>query len=271
MKAIQQMADSITKCFSLTELTFQTFASMIYFNLWGNKADLSRNPLGVQQDELLFKLETDASNILVDNTKQLYEFIKSQEGVRIDFILDNAGLELVCDLTLADLLMHYNHTKKIVFHFKNYPVFVSDSLQADLEYTMDYLSKCNIPSVTFLVSRWQKYLKSDQWVIQNDVFWNSPEAFWDMPQRLKSEFNKPSLLFIKGDANCRRIHGDLRWEFTTPTSTIASYFAVNICIIRTLKSETASGIAPDQVKVLSSKYDDWFYNGNFGEIQFIPK
>eukprot|EP01121_Diplochlamys_sp_Union-15-3_P013025 TRINITY_DN3986_c0_g1_i5.p1 TRINITY_DN3986_c0_g1~~TRINITY_DN3986_c0_g1_i5.p1 ORF type:complete len:131 (+),score=16.08 TRINITY_DN3986_c0_g1_i5:258-650(+) len=122
-----------------------------------------------------------------------------------------------------------------------------------------------------IAQRWQGYVDNKKWILQDNVFWNYYTPFWEMPDYLEAAIKESSLIIIKGDANYRRVHGDLKWDFSTPTSEITSYFSVPICLIRTLKSETVSGISKDVVKLLFEKEKDWFYSGSYGHIQFINK
>lgn len=67
--------------------------------------------------------------VLVDNTQEvigkllryrqrLSEKCSSTQEGRIDIVLDNAGIEFVADLALAEWLMKLRVTDKVVFHGK---------------------------------------------------------------------------------------------------------------------------------------------------------
>lgn len=45
------------------------------------------------------------------------------------------------------------------------------------------------------------------------------------------------MVFLKGDANYRRLIGDRRWPTNTPFSDVAGYFPTKLCALRTLKAE----------------------------------
>lgn len=64
-------------------------------------------------------------------------------------------------------------------------------------------------------------------------------------QELASE---SELVFVKGDANYRRLIGDRRWATDIPFADVAGYFPTRLCALRTLKAEL--GYAP------SSRFDD---------------
>jgi len=99
--------------------------------------------------------------------------------------------------------------------------------------------------------------------------------FWEMDEELDKGFRQSDLVFIKGDAHSRRVHGDLRIPFTTPTSLIVSYFPTHLVLIRTLKSETASGLSEENLRTIreieGSDSMRWLSCGSWGIIQYIPK
>lgn len=45
------------------------------------------------------------------------------------------------------------------------------------------------------------------------------------------------MVFVKGDANYRRLIGDRLWETDTLFSDVAGYFPTRLCALRTLKAE----------------------------------
>lgn len=55
-------------------------------------------------------------NILGNNLHNLADYVLNLKGGRIDFVLDNAGFELYCDLVYADWLIQSGIADKIVFH-----------------------------------------------------------------------------------------------------------------------------------------------------------
>jgi hypothetical protein len=55
------------------------------------------------------------------------------------------------------------------------------------------------------------------------------------------------------------------------TEKIAQYLLKKspLLLIRTLKSETCSGLTVTQIEQLNRTYKDWLYSGKFGVIQFL--
>ena len=116
--------------------TESVFHSFILRNLWGNKADLSMSAGKVESTQ-----STASDALLVDDWKPLWTYIQSKSLHRVAIFADNCGLELLCDLALAALLLHVYDDLSITYFIKSDPVFVSDVTPADIEPTMAALEK----------------------------------------------------------------------------------------------------------------------------------
>eukprot|EP01125_Pyxidicula_operculata_P000926 TRINITY_DN1080_c1_g2_i1.p1 TRINITY_DN1080_c1_g2~~TRINITY_DN1080_c1_g2_i1.p1 ORF type:complete len:419 (+),score=67.24 TRINITY_DN1080_c1_g2_i1:27-1259(+) len=257
--------------------SIDSFRAVLLMCLWGNKADLSLNPDGVSSSQLLFALEADKDKILSDDTTLIWEYIMKLKDSKMDFVVDNAGLDVISDLCLATLLTSFGVVKNLVIHVKMNPIFVSDVTVPDMDYMIEQLKSrvdthgnpTNLSKISIL---WKKYIESGSWTVKPDLFWNQYAPFWNLPDHIHDSFKASSLVLFKGDANYRRTHGDLRWPFETPTKDIVNYFPSPVLLIRTLKSETASGLTQDQVTRLNQTYGSsmsWLSNGSHGVIQFI--
>jgi len=105
--------------------------------LWGNSTDLSL--LIDMTEEDIKKLQSTGGehlaatekNILGNDLKALADYVCDIKGGRIDFVLDNAGFELYCDLVYADWLIQSGICKEVIFHGKKIPWFVSDVTKFD--------------------------------------------------------------------------------------------------------------------------------------------
>jgi hypothetical protein len=73
-------------------------------------------------------------NILGNDLGKLWELASRIKGGRMDFVLDNAGFELYCDLVYADWLVQSGICDTIVFHGKRLPWFVSDVTKKDWDW-----------------------------------------------------------------------------------------------------------------------------------------
>jgi uncharacterized protein with ATP-grasp and redox domains len=247
--------------------------ALLYFVLWGNRADLSLWPIDAgESEESHQEIHLDQTHILVDDSSLLAERIASFDGVRIDFIVDNAGFELVCDLCLADFLLARNAAEIVYLHLKSHPTFVSDATIKDVRNTLEFLAANGGGEVQSLAHRLQEYVAEGRLLCREDAFWTAPLVFWEMPEELQTELAQSRLIFIKGDANYRRCLGDRKWPFTTSFEDITCYFPAPFAALRTLKSELAAGLQPNQVETLNREDPQWLTNGQWGVIQFVdPK
>jgi uncharacterized protein with ATP-grasp and redox domains len=242
------------------------FLTLLSIDLWGNRVDLSLWP-AQEGDRSLIDIHREQPYILVDDSDAIASKVASFTGARIDFIIDNAGFELVGDLCLVDFLLATHAAQTIYLHLKSHPTFVSDATIKDIHQTLKTLgTECN-PEVRVFASRLQDYISDGRLQLCEDLFWTSPLAFWEMPEALRLELAKSDLTFVKGDANYRRLLGDRHWPFTTPFPEIVSYFPSSMVALRTLKAELASGLQPNQVETLNQKDPQWLTNGRWGVIQ----
>jgi uncharacterized protein with ATP-grasp and redox domains len=250
--------------------TFDHLTSLLAIDLWGNQADLSLWPAGQDQQPKHADLQTSQRHILVNDASHVIAYLAGQmdKSPRIDFIVDNAGFELVCDLALTDFLLSSRLASTVVLHLKYHPTFVSDAIIKDGEQTIDYLANDVQPDIKNFGQRLQAHLGTNRLRLQDDLFWTSPLSFWDMPEKIRGELARSNLLVSKGDANYRRLLGDRHWPYTTPFADIVSYLPAPLVALRTFKSEVAAGLQPEQIKILEADDPDWLTNGWRGIIQF---
>jgi hypothetical protein len=284
--SIQSLTTKVNFWFNSQQQRDDILIALLYFSLWGNRADLSlwpinsgeTNPQGNltpptplpykgrgEHDSPLLLGEGLGERLLVDDTDKIISHIKG----RIDFIIDNAGFELVCDLCLADFLLSSNVAEIIYLHLKLHPTFVSDAMIQDVRDTLEFLSADSNPEVQLLGKRLQEHIEQGRLLCCEKQFWTSPLAFWKMPEELQNELEKSQLILIKGDANYRRCLGDLQWQFPTPFQDIVCYFPAPVAALRTLKSEIAAGLQPNQISILNQTDSQWLTNGQWGVIQLV--
>lgn len=252
----------------LVEWNRDHFITLLYLALWGNRADLSLWPAG-EGDRSQIDVDREKARVLVDRTSVIADYVASFEGARIDAIVDNAGFELVSDLCLLDFLLATHKAEIVYLHLKAHPTFVSDAMSKDIRYTLERLSTECDPEVRLFASRLQDYMNEGRLQLREDFFWTSPLAFWEMPQPLRGFLAESSLVFVKGDANYRRLLGDRHWPFTTPFQDIVCYFPAPLVALRTLKAELAAGLQPSQIEKLNREDPQWLTNGQWGVIQFV--
>jgi hypothetical protein len=242
--------------------------ALLYFALWGNRVDLSLWS-AFEDDRSSFDIQNQVSNILVDDSFAVTKLLGKSTNNRIDLIVDNAGFELICDLCLVDFLLGSGFANQVYLHLKPHPTFVSDAMIKDVHDTKDFLAQGSHPDVKSFSHRLQENLDSGRLVLTDNYFWTSPLPFWQIPQLLKDELANSNLIIIKGDANYRRLLGDLHWDFTTKITDIITYLPAPMVALRTLKSEVAAGLKSDMIQELRTTDANWLTNGNWGVIQFI--
>ena len=118
-------------------------------------------------------------------------------------------------------------------------------------------------------ARLKNFIAKGRLTLQDDFFWSAPLPFWKMPPAFRQELAQSQLVFVKGDANYRRLLGDCHWDFTTPLEDIASYIPVPLVTLRTLKSEVVAGLSLEQINRLDKEDPQWLVNGQRGLIHFV--
>jgi hypothetical protein len=242
--------------------------ALLYFALWGNRVDLSLWS-AFEDDKSSFDIQTQLNNILIDDSFAVTKLLTKSHSNRIDFLIDNAGFELICDLCLVDFLLGSGFANQVYLHLKPHPTFVSDAMIKDVLYTKDFLVQSSYPHVQSLGKRLTENLASGPLVLAEDYFWTSPLAFWEIPILLKDELAKSNLMIVKGDANYRRLLGDRSWDFTKKFADVVSYLPAPIVALRTLKSEVATGLKAEVILELANTDPNWLTNGQWGVIQLI--
>lgn len=136
-------------------------------------------------------------NILGNNIEELWDLVGNLKGGRVDFVLDNAGFELYCDMVygalssqshlieilmrvrLADFLIQSGLVKTVHFHGKRLPWFVSDVTRKDWNWLINScvyghlfptVSEGDLASLRTLGERWKSYERSGQWVYEQHPF-----------------------------------------------------------------------------------------------------
>jgi uncharacterized protein with ATP-grasp and redox domains len=245
--------------------------SLIAIDLWGNLTDLSRWPAPKDALAAETAFQPNPERILVDDSAAASKTLTDPSGGpgRVDFLLDNVGLELVCDLCLTAALLHSGMAAQVQLHVKAAPVFVSDVTIPDLLYTLDTLAAAADPAVSGLGRGLQSSLENSRLLLREDPFWTSPLPLWEMPAELRQTLTQARMIIAKGDANYRRVLGDRHWPPVTPLSQVASYLPAPLLALRTLKSEVVVGLAPGQAEITALADPDWMNDGQWGLIQTV--
>ncbi|XP_001381235.1 damage-control phosphatase ARMT1-like isoform X1 [Monodelphis domestica] len=258
------------------------FCKLLQIMLWGNKCDLAVVPGQSipQTSSPLTILEGLKPFILVNNMDALWSLLlnkrkKSQENfsvIRVDFILDNAGFELVTDLVMADFLIASNLATEIHFHGKCIPWFVSDTNIKDVNWLITQLKAAESTYLSTCGLIWEDYLKKKTWVYHDHMFWTLPFEYCAMPHvapDLYADLQKSNLILFKGDLNYRKLLGDRKWGLTIPFhEALNGFHPAPLCSIRTVKTQVQAGLAPGQGEQVADSNPEWMTSGNYGILQF---
>jgi hypothetical protein len=242
-------------------------------NLWSNQADLSLWPGESGDQPSRPEVESLSANLLVDMAGDVSEYmfgLKPQK-MRVDFILDNGGMELAFDLGLAYYFLAQFPEMHVLFHLKAHPTFVSDATIADVKAMIDFFSESRRLDKWNIAGRLQENLQNGRLVLLDDFYWNSPLPGWEMTSSLNEDLSHSDLIISKGDANYRRFLGDRHWPFTSPLEEVLNYMPAPILLLRVLKSDTLIGIRQGLEQEMNTQDPLWLYNGNWGVIQFVQK
>jgi hypothetical protein len=238
----------------------RSLAEAIAGALWGNQADLSLWPAGEGGGP------ADA-NLLADDTPAALGHLArlAERRVPVALILDNAGAELVQDLALAGRLLAEG--LPVVLHAKAHPTFVSDATVADVGATIAWLAERQAEGDA-LGERLRAARERGRLALRSDWYWTSPLAGWELPERLAGELAQCGLIISKGDANYRRWLGDRRWPADAPLPQVLSYAPAPLLLLRTCKSEVATGLDLARVAAAAAQDPQWRTSGRWGVVQF---
>lgn len=246
----------------------------IHYCLSANTSDLSQ--LNAKER---FDYTTKDIKILHDDSIVLYNYLSKNEKPfeRFDIICDNAGKELFSDLYLACYFLCKKYVKKVVFHLKSYPYFVSDATKLDFGFLVNSMMSAGTGEGA---KKCSKFIQSKMIEIKDDYFWTKPLPFLALERENKDLFNQlktSDLIILKGDLNYRRLIEDKNWTYTDSFEDRTKDVFGNAPILapRVLKSDVLIGIS--DAAYFQGKSTDKFYaspdqcfkgNGKWAVIHF---
>jgi Damage-control phosphatase ARMT1-like domain len=219
---------------------------------------------------------------------------------RVHIVLDNAGFELFSDLVLA----HYLASRlglNVTLWCKEFPTFVSDAVREDITSLLAWLREADAESsqssgrrqngdptgeLAKLSERTQSLLDSGQIALAESPWFNAAAPLFSSSELLLSghdyysapieAIQRPgNVVIVKGDANYRRVHGDLKWDHCADTRKLAveklgqNLSASATVLLRTCKSGVFSGGSPDILRRVEKEDPEWIANGKWGLIQCL--
>jgi hypothetical protein len=181
-------------------------------------------------------------------------------------ITDNAGTELLMDVALADFLLRTDIASEVRLHLKPQPFYVSDAMIPDLADGVDALIAAG-GLAGRLGRRTDGHVAAGVLKPATHPFYCMPLFYHDMPRDLRTQLGELDLVIVKGDANYRRLVGDLYWPPTASFKDLTAHFPAPLVALRTFKSEVVVGLAPDQAERAVAEDPDWLVNGKRGVVQ----
>jgi hypothetical protein len=229
-----------------------TFDTALTGSLYGNRADLGFQLIAGQTSGA-------HSELVADDSAALERFLRARPPIKVAFVLDNAGRELLSDLVLADHLLTAGLAGEVVLHTKPYPYFTSDATTTDVGDCLRRLRK--LPGEAG--DRLHQAAADGRLSIRSHPFHAAPLSFQDMPADLAGELGT-GLTIFKGDLNYRRLVGDRDWDPTGSFQDAVAYLPGPAVALRTLKSEVVLGVALDRLPTLEP---GWRISGDHALIQ----
>lgn len=239
----------------------------LHRSLWGNRADLSNREVLEQT-----RIPGDATRprmLLIDHTAEVLRRFYNGQARQVEFICDNAGLELISDLFLADELLSQNLVDRVVLNLKPCPFFVSDAMLEDVASTLSVLQNSPDERISSVQSRLDKAALTGKMRITTHPFWITPYHFNDLPGDLHRQLASANLLILKGDVNYRRLLEDRHWPPTADLAAIARRMPASFVTLRTLKSEIIVGLDEGVAEATASQDKDWLTNGERGIVHLV--
>jgi uncharacterized protein with ATP-grasp and redox domains len=232
-------------------------------SLWGNRADL-----GFRIGQSPQRREHGSAQLVADDSADLWSALGPNASVVM--VTDNAGRELLADLVLIDHLLHHDLASAISLQVKPWPYYVSDATAADVAACLRRLGKTP-GTATAVVDRVRAAMAEGRIGLHAHEFYCAPWSYRHLPADLASQFRRASLTIFKGDLNYRRLVEDRAWPVVTPLADVTSYFPGSFAVLRTLKSDVVTGLAPATVAELDATGQRWRTDGRHALLQVLRR
>lgn len=258
VKPVLELVDAAEAAPAGDDARREALEAAVLRSLWGNQGDLSLSAGKLKGADA-------GCEIITDQVGSTLDLLLDAAGKKVVVVLDNHGLEVLCDLVLVDALFRAANVGVVELHVKDSPVFVSDVTEADVLPIVDWVEGQD----QLLAKRLRAALDEGRLLIRSSPYYTTARAFWELPKDLSADYEEAAAVILKGDANYRRLLGDLHWPYDTDFQTFASGFwpSKGLVSLRTMKSGVALGIPLDkQEEAKAARPEDWLTCGAYGQV-----
>jgi hypothetical protein len=242
----------------------EQFRRLLHASLGGNRIDLSYPQVSALGRSAGFRDER--GNLLVDDSEPVWDYLRSRPGGRVIVLADNAGTELLMDLALTDFLLEAGLAAQVTLHLKPQPFFVSDAMPSDVEAGLTALAR-GAPATQALAARIRSHFGAGRVRLHTHWLYTTSLFYFQLPDDLRADLAAADFIFVKGDANYRRLLGDAHWPPTADIRRATAYFPAPFVALRTLKSELIVGLPPGEAERLAEHDPRWLVNGRRAVVQ----
>ena len=235
--------------------------------IWGNQIDLSLWPA---TDAAPVTSEVDPDRFLIDDRPRAIRTLGDRIPPTVDIVLDNVGSELIADLLVADMLLRSDLASTVRLHAKQYPIFVSDCTPRDIAETTKRMAGDSDRHLRGAGERLRVEFGVGRLEVTAHPYWVSPLGWRQRPTALNALLDSSALIFVKGDANYRRLVDDRHWDFTTDFAAAVGSTPAPLLALRTVKSEVAAGLDAATVNRAAAADPTWLQNGRWAIAGFLP-
>lgn len=278
LMGLQAVTRFIDNDFSAEYTVNDLVEDSIIQTLNSNSYDLSQLP-GMERRKIE-RLQEDTKG-----AKELTNYLLTLERgteLFINYLVDNAGVEFFSDLVLGYLLLKKSEyrIKKIIYHVNILPIFVSDVIENDLDYTfkviednLDLISigKKEKKKALIALQEIKKIFIDKEACIEADFIWNMPTPYKSISRKREIFENASDLLIVKGDLNYRRLCGDKTYHYTKKIDKLTDYIKCPTLVVRCFKSNLVLDYSTKRYKQNTIEDRDWRTNGKYGVIKFMKK
>lgn len=272
----------------LTEATrnirkdFDVFSKLMRINMWSNRFEVHVTAYTFDAEDshpaidVLDRVATLDKHLLVDDTILVWNCLlraKGQKDIILDYICDNGGFEIFTDLLFMEYVLDHHLVTQVRLHVKAIPWYISDIMEHDVHWTIEYLQKFPNAMVSNLGNKLHRLMAARRIIVAPlSHFWTGPQSYFvmiDSNSELYNYISHAQLAIFKGDLNYRKLLGDYIWDSTEEFITcLRGFRPTNMCAMRNVKCEVICGLPEGLTDFLFRVDSTWMISGKYGVIQY---